>query len=153
MVREHGAISSQDDLRSGRVLPYEVSHAPEFVECGDDEIDADVIVVSAPEFTKEFLLRRIVENYRRGVDVFCDIVKPPAADHLAVAEDALAASHLGMKKLGTHGIPFAVPPKRTANGGEQQIRHENCPLANFKSFLQPSQLSLVCWSGNFNVIT
>jgi hypothetical protein len=111
----------------GENFPYEVSHAPEFVEGGDDEIDADVVEVSVPNFTEEFALRGIMENHRRGVDVLCDIVKPPAADHLAIAEDALAASHLGMKEFGAHGIPFARAAKGTANGGEQDLRHLKRP--------------------------
>jgi hypothetical protein len=117
------------------MLSNEESDAPEFVEGGDHEIDADVIKAPALDFPDEFLFRGIVENHRRRMDVFCDIVKPPAADHLAVAEDALAASHLGMKEFGTHGIPFARPPKGMANGCEQQIRHLKRPPAEGKNFL------------------
>jgi hypothetical protein len=68
-----------------------------------------------------------VKDHRGNLDVFRDVIKPPAADHLAVAEDALAACHLGMKEFGTHRIPFAVSPKRTANGCKQQLRQIKRP--------------------------
>jgi hypothetical protein len=123
MVRKHGAVSSEHDLGSGRVFPYELNHAPEFVEGGDDKIDADEVIVLVMDFTEELAFRGIVEDHRRDVDVLCDVIEPPATDHLAIAEDSLTASHLGMKELGTHGIPFVRPPKGTANGGEQQLRH------------------------------
>ena len=60
------------------------------------------------------MLRGIVENHRRGIDVFCDIVKPPTADHLAIAEDALASCHLSVKEFSAHRIPFAISPEGTA---------------------------------------
>jgi hypothetical protein len=93
------------------------------VECGDDEIDPDEVITPGPDFMKKFVFRGIVENHTRRVDIFGDVIKPPAADHLAIAEDPLTSSHLGMKELGTHGISFARPPKGAANGGKQQLRH------------------------------
>ena len=103
--------------------PDESSHGPELVKGGDNEIDADVIIATASDFRDEFLFRGIVKDHGGNLDVFCDVIEAPAPDHLAVAEDTLASGHLGMKQFGGNRIPFAIPPKGTVNGGEQQIRH------------------------------
>ena len=95
------------------------------MEGGNDEIDADVDVVSFLEFPNKFVFGRIVENDGRRLNIFGDIIKPPAANDLAVAEDALAAGHLGMKQLGPNRISFAVSAKGAANRGQQNTCCDN----------------------------
>ena len=65
-----------------------------------------------------------MENDGRRLNIFGDIIKPPAANDLAVAEDALAAGHLGMKQLGPNRISFAVSAEGAANSCQQYIRSD-----------------------------
>lgn len=85
------------------------------MEGGNDEIDADVVVGSFLEFPNKFRFGRVVKNDGRRLNIFGDIIKPPAANNLAVAEDTLAASHLGVKQLGPNRISFPVSAKGSAD--------------------------------------
>jgi hypothetical protein len=92
------------------------------MEGGNDEIDADVVVASLMKLPDKFGFGRIVENDGRRLDIFGNVIEPPAADDLAVAEDTLAAGYLGMEKLGPNRITFAFSAKGPANGCQQNIR-------------------------------
>ena len=116
VIGQHRAVSAKNDLRTGCMLTDQLDHALHLVERRHDEIDADVVVVPASNFLQELALRRIVKHHRRGRNVLCDIIEPPAADYLAKTEDALGACYLGVEKLRPDGIPFAGSAEGATDG-------------------------------------
>ena len=97
------------------------------------------------EFPDKFVFGRIVENDGRRLNIFGNIIKPPAANDLAIAEDSLPAGHLGMKQLGTNRIYFAVSAKGAANSCQQDIDCDNDLLVK----MMASSGFLRALAGNF----
>jgi hypothetical protein len=62
-----------------------------------------------------------VKDHGRRFDVFRDIIEPPAADNLPVAEYALFPCNLRMEEFGSHRVAFAVPAEGAAYRSEQDM--------------------------------
>jgi hypothetical protein len=142
-IGQHCAVSAENNLCSWRMAAYELCHPPELVKGGNNKIDTDVVVSAVLEFPDKLPLRRVVEDNRRGFDVFSNIVKPPTADYLPVTEYALFPSDLRMEELGSHRIAFAVPAERPADSGEQDMWFLHaCVLLNMMKQHTPNCLEV-----------
>lgn len=97
------------------------------MECSHNEIDPNIVIPSYADLTNKLSFRGVVENNRRRLNVFCNIIKPPATNDLTVAEDTLTPGHLGVKQLRPDGITFPVPAKRAADRCQQDIWHVDFP--------------------------
>jgi hypothetical protein len=128
------------------MLANDVHHLLNLVEGGHDKIDADDVVPSLSDFTTKLTFGGVVEDHRRRLDVFRDIIESPATNNLTIAEDALAAGHLSMEQLGPDGIPFAFPAEGTTNGSQEHIRHVDDPVVIFDG--SPSKLAMAVTSSS-----
>jgi hypothetical protein len=115
IIGEDCSIAAEDNPGPGRKPADDLGHPAKFVECGYNEVDTDIVVMPGPDFTNEFFLGRVVKNDRRFLDVFCDVIKAPAANDLAIAENTLASGDLGVKQFGRNGIPFSFSAERAAH--------------------------------------
>jgi hypothetical protein len=104
------------------VLPDKCGHIFELVKCGYNKIDPDIVIAVRLQFFDEFFPGRVMENNGECLNVFSNVIKPPAADYLAVTEDTLLACDLCMKKLGADRVAFPPSAERTAHSGEQNLR-------------------------------
>ena len=70
------------------MLSNDLGHPAKLVECGNDEVDANVVIMAGCNFPHELTFRGVVKHNRRSVDIFSDVIEPPAAYDLPVAENA-----------------------------------------------------------------
>ena len=82
---------------------------------GNNEIDTHKVVVVDLQFTDQLPFRRVMKNHAGKLDVFGQVIDCPATNHLAQTEDALGASDLSVKKLGTYRIAFSGTTEGTTH--------------------------------------
>jgi hypothetical protein len=118
-VRKHGSVTAKNNFRAGRVLAYQSGKAPGLVQSCDHKVYPNVVVRPCPDFTKQLLLRGIMQNDRGSFQILRNIVQTPTPDDLPVAEDPLVSRHLVVKQFSAHGVPVSVTPEWTADGRQK----------------------------------
>jgi len=115
LIGQDSAVAAQDDPCIRGVLSNELDHATNLVKSGNNKIDTHIVIFVDFQFPDQFPFRWVMKDHAWKLDVFGQVIDCPTTNYLAQAENALGASDLSVKKLGTYRIAFSGTTEGTTH--------------------------------------